>query len=204
MPVNPVVPNTIKIAVEQTIGTAELVNTFYVEGAGTLTPAIGAAIAGTVSVAWGNLLGDLSTAWTLDQTVSTDLSIIGGSQVVVANGLVGTDATNPLPYQSAAGVTWYTARVGRAFRGRTYLGGFCEDGSNGQGIDAGVLAAINGWAADMMSNLNGLGSMVVVSRFELNPTPPPSSIPRVTNITTPITSHAQPVKWHTQRRRAQA
>lgn len=197
---NPVVPDTTKIAVEQHIGDARMVNTFYCR-----FPSPGdsdlADMAAAVRASWGNLVAHLSDAWQIDQTVATDISVLGGHQVVNSSVLAGTATDNPIPYQAAALCTWRTARVGRNFRGRSYVGGFTEAGSAGGAPTNVVVGHLEDWADDIKTSLDALGLFVVVSRVELNPTPPPPSRYRATNLTTAIASHTIRPGWATQRRR---
>lgn len=206
MPVNPIVADTWEVRVHFSRSDGEeMVNTFYVDDNGDdLDAAQAADVSGVVTGAWtDNLIPVMSDSVTMDKIVVTDLDVANGAQFIFSPALAGALSDNALPNQTAGVVTWRTNTRGRSFRGRTYLGGFTEAGSVGSSPSGGVLTAMTDWAADMMGGMTALPhEMQVVSRYELNPTPPPSSIPRVTNLATDITSATVDLAWKTQRRRA--
>lgn len=193
------------MAVNQDLTGKAIVNTFYVHYSGTFTSAMVNSIGANVKAAYGNLLQ--STDWTFGDVVCTDLSVEGGAQFVYSSHYDGADDNQPLPFQTAAGVTWLTGRIGKSYRGRSFLGGFCEDVSDGRDLSGPLQTVVASFADDLIAAPSGLGELVVVSRFHRNPdTTPgqPHSIPRTTNITTPINGYVVRPTWHTQRHRAAA
>jgi hypothetical protein len=198
---NPFVPDTVKIAAEQHIGDSAMVNTFYCRFASPSDSDL-LDMANAVHDSWGYLYPHLSTAWSLDQVVATDIDHAGGHQQINATSQAGSLSDNPIPYQAAGLITWRTNRVGRNFRGRSYIGGWTEAHSAGNAPDSTATGDLEDFATALISVLNGIGNFVVVSRVELNPTPPPKSIYRTVNDTTSISGFTVRPGWATQRRRA--
>lgn len=164
-----------------------------------LTSVAAAHIASVLVDAYSELLGAQKTTVEYDSCVVTDVSSITGPQFSPSFVVgPGTDTAELLPYQSAALISWSTDTRGRSYRGRTYLTGFCEDHSSGRDLSTDLKNAL-GEFADLIV---GDGDFCVLSRYELNPTPPPSSIPRTLGIATPITGSTVHPLWRTQRRRA--
>lgn len=157
-------------------------------------------IGNVLSDAYSELLGATSDSFTWDSVTVTDVRTVDGPQFTAASfaPLDGTDAANPLPYQTAGLISWGTNTRGRSFRGRTYLGLFCEDHSDGRNLSTDLKAAM----ADFADFIIDDGNFAVLSRYTLNPTPPPNTIPRVLGIATPITGYTVHPLWRTQRRRA--
>ena len=206
MPVNPIVPDTYEIRVHFSRSDGEeMVNTFNVDNDGSvLDGTIAADLLAVITGAWtDNLIPLMSNSVTLDRVTITDLDVLNGPQFIYTPGLVGALSDNPIPNQVAAVVTWRTQLRGKSFRGRTYLGGFTEAHSVGGAPDATLFSAVSDWASDMFGGFDALTHpMLVVSRYTLNPTPPPPSIPRGTNIRTIVIGSNVDIAWKTQRRRA--
>lgn len=205
-PVNPVVPSTYELRSLFEIGAGQtMVQTINVERGGvTLTSALATTLAGILTTAWGSNLQTAQPASTVYESVTvTDLNVANGPQFVVPVGTAGLDGGQPLPNQTSALIVWRTNTRGPSYRGRTFWGGFAESASDGSGPGSSALAALNSWAAAVMAAFTtATHQMVVVSRYEHNPSPPPISIPRATNITTAITSGVADTFWKTLRSRA--
>lgn len=208
MPVNPIVPNTWECRSRFQIGGGQtmVMVTNVDEAAGTLTQTLADTIGNVIDGAWGtHLQTHISTSVTYVDVIVTDISVANGAQFTHAVGAAGLVGTDPLPSQISAVVNWRTGVRGPSFRGRTFLGGFVEADSPGQSIGATLLASINSWANAMIADLTTAGhQMVIVSRYTKNPTPPPISIPRVTNLATPVTGQQTDLNWKTMRSRAPA
>lgn len=207
MPVIPTVPETVEVRHVVGLPNSEVALNIYnvkVAAATALDSTLANALASAVFGAWSaNLDAVMATTVTSLRAVVTDLRVVNGPQFTAIDGNAGSDATSVLPCQVAACIAWKTNTRGRSFRGRTMLGGFTEGGSLGQNPTAGVLTAINGFATTLLANLTTLGHpLVVVSRYEHNPTPPPVTIPRAVNVATEVTSFVVDQAWKTQRTRA--
>lgn len=152
--------------------------------------------------AWAaNLVSSLVDEYAVSSITVTDLRTETGGQIEYTDteDMTGTDSNQGLPFQSCALVSWGTAVRGRSYRGRTYLGGFAEENSNGRIIDAGLVTAIEGWVGDMTAFAGFLG---VISRYETVMGVPHQL--REPAIITPVTSGIVHPSWRTQRRRAAA
>ncbi len=182
------------------IGSIAMQNTFGYQISGALTQATTDLAGEAIADAYNHLTGFLGTGVVFDSVVLTDLNSVGAPQYVSAAALpdTGTDANGLLPYQTAALVSWSTAGRGRSYRGRSYLAGFCEDFSTGRDVAAGLITALGLWAGELLND----GNFGVISRFELNPTPPPATIPRAPGFITQLTNYTVHPLWRTQRRRA--
>lgn len=206
MPVNPVVPTTIEVRVHFVLANAEeMINVHNVEaGATVLDATLAQDLADAYEATWTtNLQSHVSTSVLLDKIVVTDLRTANGPQFTITVGAEGLDATNPLPAQIAAVVRWTTNTRGRSYRGRTYLGGFCEDDSAGQNMSVALTSDLNTFATSLpVSFSSALGDMVIVSRYHQVVPGTPPTVPRVTNITTPVTGSYVDLYWHTHRSRA--
>jgi hypothetical protein len=150
--------------------------------------------------AYGELLGATSDSFHWDTVTVTDVRTVDGPQFVATtfDDLVGTSSANPLPYQTAGLISWSTNTRGRSYRGRTYLGLFTEAFSDGRNVAAGLVTAMGAFATVIREG----GAFAVLSRYTLNPTPPPNTIPRDPGIATLITGSTVHPLWRTQRRRA--
>jgi len=136
----------------------------------------------------------------MDSVVVTDESVVTGAQFTATTfGTgAGTATTGLLPYQTAALISWSTDIRGRSFRGRTYLGGFCEDFSDGRDVSGTLLTALGLFRDDVV----GDGDFAVISRFSGVDPDTHLPIPRAEGLVTPITSGVVHPLWRTQRRRA--
>jgi len=165
-----------------------------------LDQALADTIGDLLSGAYTELLGATSDSFHWDTVTVTDVRTVDGPQFVATtfDDLQGTDSANPLPYQTAGLISWSTNTRGRSFRGRTYLGLFCEDHSDGRNLSTDLKTAMGDFATVIVES----GSFAVLSRFHLNPTPPPNTIPRDPGVATLITGSTVHPLWRTQRRRA--
>jgi len=150
--------------------------------------------------AWTELLGGLSDSWDGVSCVVTDLTTATSPQFTATTftPLAGTDSTNDLPWQTAALVSWTTGTRGRSYRGRTYLGGFCEDQSDGRDIGATLIAAIEDWRDIILAD----GNFGVISRYSGVDPDTHLPIPRDEGIISTFTDGTVHPLWRTQRRRA--
>ena len=162
--------------------------------------------ASAVNQAFADALGSsikaaaTSSGWLASVSTQVSLSKVGVRSIAAeaqpefldsGAAASGTGTGDYLPPQTAFVVTMRTALAGKAYRGRTYLGGFTEavNDVNGVAVTAigtNAVAWINAIKAAMTSS--GL-TMAVVSR-KLNTAAP---------VTTVL---ARNLAWETQRRRA--
>lgn len=206
MPVNPVVPNVAEMRVHFSLPLGEeMLNVHNCDiGAATLDFTLANAIAGAYVAAWtAELQSSIADTVSIDGIVVTDLRTTTGPSFDLAYTVPGTETSQLLPGQVAAVVKWKTALRGRSYQGRTYLGGFGEDQSAGQSPSPTCLTAIQDFADALIGGLSTANAdLSIVSRYEPNPSPPPGSIPRVTNIRTAVSSAQVDQAWHTHRSRA--
>jgi hypothetical protein len=195
MPPLPVVTDALQVTVHGTSASSEILeNVFGIVFTGTLTQAYADAVSDYFATAYTELQGGTADDVSYNSVTVTDLRTVDGPQFESTSSwpIVGTDSGDMLPLQTAGLISWYTARRGRSFRGRTYLGGFCENFSSGAHIDSTLHTAIAAFADDLLSTSNYLG---IISRYE-------SGVLRDPGIITPITSRVVHDLWATQRRRA--
>lgn len=144
-------------------GAEQAVNVFHVFEPGTLDLTTAAAWAGFFTEAWeDHLKARQSTQVSLDEIVVTDLRTEGGPQFVIPWGVHGTNSGDPLPNQVSALISWQTAVRLRRARGRTYLPGFTETGSDGNFMTDVTAAAVQAFGDQLVINL--AGNLLVLSR----------------------------------------
>lgn len=199
MPFIPV-PEAWEVVVRNTLGSIDVVNVFGYHSTDTLDQAAADAVGTVLNNAWEDLLGFLSTGFTMGTVTVTDLSEVTGAQFVATTygGDDGTDATGALPFQVAALISWRTNTRGRSFRGRTYMGGFCEDFSTGRDVSPDLVTALNGFAGAILAD----GGFSVISRFSGVDPDTHQPIPRDEGLVTEFTDFTTHPLWRTQRGRA--
>jgi hypothetical protein len=169
-------------------------------------------IAANIGDAWedSGLLAYLSTGWSLDKYVVTDLQSSSAPQYESVSGIqTGADAGQVLPGQTAGMIEWGTAHRGRSFRGRSFFCGFTENASDGLPL-VGVVQALTLFASGLIGDMNTLGfPLAVVSNFSgthLVNLPNGETVkrptPRANGLVTQITRGLGEEVWKTQRRRA--
>lgn len=127
----------------------------------------------------------------------TDLSSQFAPGIVDVNGLplAGLSATEALPNNVTAAITFYTALRGRSYRGRNYVVGLGENAVSGNTVQPGT---VEFYVANYMALpeyvISNDAYHVVVSRQENN-------VPRVTGVATPVTGYAMENVIDSQRRR---
>src|ERR1051326_8051069 len=134
MPPLPVVTDALQVTVHGTSASSEILeNVFGIVFTGTLTQAYADAVSDYFATAYTELQGGTADDVSYNSVTVTDLRPVDGPQFESTSSwpIVGTDSGDMLPLQTAGLISWYTARRGRSFRGRTYLGDFCENFSSG-------------------------------------------------------------------------
>lgn len=154
-----VVPQGVEVVVNQRLHSEDLVNVLWVAAAQPQDGFVLASIAGTVTDWWNAALAPfLSNELFLISVVARDMSMEGGIQSVQlpppnSQGDVGTPA---LPSNVAFAITHRTARVGRSYRGRSYVAGLPENAVAGNTLAGatvtGLIAAFNTLRADLDNN----------------------------------------------------
>lgn len=148
----PVITNTHRNSVEGLLSNgahwANIIHTRWT-GGGVPTTAQRQAMVDTVASAWRTDLGGantrilyrMKTTTSLTQIRSTPLDGVTATLVSPYNN-AGVEATDALPPGTAFVLTLRTALRGRSYRGRVYLGGFCENIHDPGGICNAGSAAI--------------------------------------------------------------
>jgi len=162
---------------------------------GTFTQADADDFAGFLSDAYALIMGSTSDSVTYNDVVVTDLRTEGAPEFVSTNGwpLTGTDTAQPMPFQTAALVSYTTALRGRSFRGRTYVGGLTESDGNGKVIASGTVTQLQSFGDSIVS----LGVLGVISRYH-------DKTLRTNGILTIFTGDTVNPHWRSQRRRSYA
>jgi len=86
-----------------------------------------------------NLKHHLQEATLLNETQATDMTSEGAPDAVVTSGEAATDVGNPAPLNAAMVLSNRTAKRGRSYRGRTYVGGLIAN-SMASPVDYGASA----------------------------------------------------------------
>jgi hypothetical protein len=173
-------------------GGEEMVNVFHIYGSGAggnLNQSAANAIGDAVFNAWNdNLKGVTYTGNSFDTVKTKDISTANGPAFEKAFTTSGTNGSDPLPNGVTSVVTWRTGSTGRSFRGRSYIGGFTEGSSTGNSPSITLTGDLNGWAQDLIDNIDALTFALSVAS-------------RVLEEVNPITSFVVRSAWHSQRRR---
>jgi len=196
------VEDALGVVVKGSIGSIPFINTYGVTFTGTFDETVADTVASVFVGFYENFNGAQSDTFGVQTIEVTDLRTETGGQFEI-NGtpdlVTGEDAGQPLPFQVAALISWGTGTRGRSFRGRSYIGGFVESGSNGRSIDAATVTELQDFVNDVVAN----GQIGVISRFHgVDDEGVP--IKRASGIITPITTGLVHTTWRTQRRRALA
>jgi hypothetical protein len=171
-------------------GGEEAVNVFHVDdNAATLNQATADAISGIFETAWEDHLKSFTFSGNEYSRFTTkDISTANGAAFDTLWSVPGTVGTDPLPNGVAAVVTWRTSLTGKSFRGRSYVGGFCESGSSGNSPTSSLTTALNAWSQQLIDDFSaashplGVGSRTLQQFNE-------------------ITTRQVRAAWHSQRRR---
>jgi len=193
------VPQCAEVVLHGSQNGIPVVNVFHVDLQATVTAELLAQVRDTV-VAWARYswLPLLNSTYTLNEVVVTDLSTEGGLQArqPLTTNNTGAVASAAIGANSALVVSWRTHRIGRSYRGRTYVGALSTtvivDAHNATvTFAAGVADAMN----TLIAVLIAAGfKLVVVSRW-LN------KVLRVVGLMTDIVSVVVDTKIDSQRRR---
>jgi len=112
---------------------------------------------------------NLSDALTLRQVRVTDMTAQGAPQYILTDGTTGQSSADPLTTGSAAVVSARTAKRGRSYRGRVYLGGLTTDVVQTAADMSGAAASTFGAAfAQLQTELDALGYDTVVASRQHN------------------------------------
>lgn len=180
-------------------------NVYYQGISVVLTQAVADAFVEPIQDCYEALLPAQHTGFHITDAVVTDMRADGAPQFLSTAGfpLAGSNANAPLPGQVSGIITWKTAFRGKAGRGRTYLNGFTEDASAGDGPTPTVLALLVTFGNNMVAT----GGLVVASRFlgvavATTGSRRKKPIPRLAGVTNIVTASLAHPTWATQRRRA--
>lgn len=166
---------------------------FFLDG--TLTQDLADDVATALGLAYSEIDNFTSDVVTYHDVEVTDIRTETGPQFISTAGafpITGAATGHGLPYQTAALVSWSTESRGRSFRGRTYIGGFTEAHSNGNGIDTALVTALEAFADAMLDP--PVVSFGVLSRYHNNAL-------RDDAIWTAFTGRRVHTSWRSQRRR---
>lgn len=201
MPPLPVVTDAWQVVVKGTAPSTQTWENVYgfVAGSTTLTQAAADDLSAAIAGCYADLL--LSNQYHGDSVTVTDLRTLDGPQFDSTEGwpVTGPQESQPLPLQTAALVSWGTSTRGRSFRGRTYIAGFTEGGSDGAHMLSGDHGSLVDFATEMLTIDPPLG---IISRYSGVDPDTGLPIPRDPGIISNVTSFVAHDLWKTQRRRA--
>jgi len=119
-------PEGIEIVVHGAQEGIPVVNTYHVSAGGSPTDTQLQDAAEAVS-SWmiTDMIPYLDSTYVIQDVVATDISVADGHQFtdLSAAGYGGTIVGAPMAANAAVVISWRTARTGRSYRGRTYIGG---------------------------------------------------------------------------------
>ena len=140
--------------------------------------------------------GAVSDQYTLAELTIRDMADASAPGYVFSVGISGTDAAALLPPGTALVMTLNTGLSGRSFRGRVFLGGFCEDNNDVNGrLDTGAQATIEGNFGDLVAALVALDfPLSVVSKVS-------GGVDRPSAVVTNVATFQCNTEWDRQKRR---
>lgn len=156
---------------------------------------------------WTALAGFLHPTTSILAVGIRNLNVVDQAQIVsTIPGALGTATGSALPNEMSAVATIRTSNVGRANRGRIYLGGFATNAlGTGNTIAAGAVTAITNWTGSIAGVLQGQGYVLGVGHLErVAYTSPITGVPfpdRASGVVPAITVTCRDNHWDSQRRR---
>lgn len=163
-----------------------VINTFNVNNGAPVTAAALTATGQIFEDWWRtSIRGGIASSYSLDQIITTDLSVQNGRQDirVPASPRTGAVAQAAAAANAALVISWRTAQIGRSFRGRTFVGGLPVSGFVSANAFDPVYAA--GFAVGGVALINALTAagktLAVLSRYA-------NGVLRVTGLLTDIVS----------------
>lgn len=198
MPVQ-LVPQGVSVVFNATQNGIPIVNVYHVKTPGAVTDAALLDISEVFFDWWQtNMQASQHNSYVLHTIVATDLSSIGGHQVVtnLTTDNAGTAGNTAAAANAAVVQSWRTASIGRSYRGRTYVGGVPQDAmATAQTISTTAATSYATAAANLIDALETAGFVLaVLSRFA-------AGVQRVTGLLTQIIEVIVDVKVDSQRRR---
>lgn len=180
------VPNTLMVEIVYEQDGQVMENTLYYEkpGGGVILSDIEELLEEINLIVRVQLLPLLSNTLQVLRIVGTMIDVVGGLTAISTTSLPapGESTSPPLPNSVSVVMSLRTGLAGRSFRGRNYVPGLAEDAIAGNTVNSTMIAAlIEVWNALRLASGDPGWQNVVVSRFSNN-------APRVTGVTTPITS----------------
>jgi len=191
MPFVPV-PNTVLAEIRMTLDDQQVENTLYFERAGGWTEGTMVDLADELQLWWTNVYStQCVTAVQLREVQVTDLTSATAGQVAVAPAITALGDLNqePMPNAVSFTVSFRTALRGRSFRGRNYVVGLGIEQVTGNNVNPAVITSFIANYDNLLLLASSQGcTWVVVSRFSGIDPDTKKPIPRVTGVTTPVTS----------------
>ena len=193
------VPNGIECVVHATQNGIPVVNVFHVKTPGLVSDADLTSVA-TIVLGWlrGSIFPAVNASYVLTDVTATDISTEGGHQVVL-NGIStdhGADVLTQAAANAAVTISWRTSRIGRSYRGRTYIGGLSAvQLTDAQHLSSGVVSGFLAAAINLRDTLAAADyTLSVLSRY-LN------KALRIVGVLTEIVGIIVDTKVDSQRRR---
>jgi len=140
--------------------------------------------------------GAVSDQYELSELRVRDMADASAPGYIFSVGTAGTDTSALLPPGTALAMSLNTGFSGRSFRGRVFLGGFCESVNDTNGtLDSTSQATIEGNFGDLVAALVALDfPLAVVSKIS-------GGSPRPSAVVTPVATFQANQVWDRQKRR---
>lgn len=162
-------PQCVEVVLKMSQDGIPAVNVWHVDTGAAVTPSsllsVWNAFDGWITT---NLKNAMSSTVTYDQLIVTDISVSGGGQHSDApTTTAGVGSGTALPASTALVASLRTARIGRNYRGRTYVTGLrTSDVTNPHFASTTYADGVNDVFANLITTLTGVGyKLVVLSRF---------------------------------------
>lgn len=156
----PFAANTIKVALEYTLGGKVVVNIYHVKSPTPITTIDLETVATTFWNWWtANIKGFMTSDVTLQKIVALDLTDGDGTmfEYVPTSGNSGTASPPTVSNNVALAVSMRTGNAGRSNRGRSFLFGFPEAETTGNNIGGTAAAILAAEFAILLDDLNTAG-----------------------------------------------
>ncbi len=181
--------HTYRAVIEGTIAGQKVANVLHYTGVDNVENDIADYLAATAALHYQDILNDSGT---LDQAVCTNLNTLGQSTTAIT--LTGSEVGDMCPPQASAVISWRTAKVGRKYRGRTYLFGIPETMQTDGTLSAGYLTGMGLLAVDLITGILAETSAVLVVYHK-------PATPGTVGDSTPVISYLLRPTVYNQRRR---
>lgn len=200
------VPDGIRVTMKFRDASQQVRNVFYVKANVAIDEALLSTVAEVFKDSWNsNLQGYTSQLLFLDAVEAVDASVVGGTGIEFTTGLPiqGNSTLGGVPNNVTVATKLSTGRVGRSYRGRSYMNGIPQVHitSDQQHIDATLVTQLGLFFETIMTDLALSSCALCVASLYSGVDADHKPIPRAAGILTEVISTSTNTTLDSQRRR---